>query len=385
MQLSLKILLPVAPGGVGPGYTCLSISSHLADGHVNLQVFMPVWRALTRPAWLNLGLPRLAAVLPYRWIRPFAVQTTEQKFLNSISPGDVVYLWSECSLELAYALRRRGIPVIREKFNTHKATALQILDEAYIRVGLKPTHGLTRERIEKESEELNIADYVFSPSSMVTRSLLENGVRIEQILESSYGWEPKRLAIKECRTRRHDGLTVLFVGTVCIRKGAHLLLQAWCKSRIRGHLLLAGSVETALAERYSDLLNRTDVVALGFVRDVASLYASADLFAFPSIEEGDPLVTYEAMACGLPSIVSPMGAGRGVQDQKQGFVIDPYNIEAWTNALIQLAGSEELRKSFRCAAQSRAQLFTWERVGASRRKLILARFGDQNYLNQSVR
>ena len=48
--------------------------------------------------------------------------------------------------------------------------------------------------------------------------------------------------------------------------------------------------------------------------------AAADVFVFPSLFEGSAVVTYEALACGLPSVVTP-DAGSVVRDGVEGFVV----------------------------------------------------------------
>ncbi|MEG4235840.1 glycosyltransferase family 4 protein [Microcoleus sp. Pol11C3] len=96
-------------------------------------------------------------------------------------------------------------------------------------------------------------------------------------------------------------------------------------------------------------------------------------FAFPSLEEGSPLVTYEAMANGLPVLTSPMGAGSIARDGKDGIIVSPYDEEALVTGLQQLAGCAELRLRMSDSARSRAQEFTWEKVARRRAELVLER------------
>ena len=146
----------------------------------------------------------------------------------------------------------------------------------------------------------------------------------------------------------------------------HLLLEAWKQAGIRGRLVLAGFLEPELKNLCADSLGPGNVVLPGFVRDVAGLYAEADIFAFPSLEEGGPQVTYEAMACGLPVIVSPMGAGAAARDGQDGYVIEPYDSAGWIAALQKLSADAALRAQMGNTARSRAQEFVWENVGRLR-------------------
>ena len=115
-------------------------------------------------------------------------------------------------------------------------------------------------------------------------------------------------------------------------------------------------------------------MVLDFVRDIGALYRSADIFVFPSLEEGAPLVTYEAAACGLPVITTPMGAASIVRHNREGLVIDPYDSASWI-AAIRVFSREipERRRSMRTAAVERAQSFHWSAVARRRRQQVLDR------------
>src|SRR5206468_4351850 len=95
----------------------------------------------------------------------------------------------------------------------------------------------------------------------------------------------------------------------------------------------------------------------------ATVYAAADVFIFPTHEEGGPQVIYEAAACGLASIVSPMGAGRIVRDQQECLIIDPLEVAYVAAAIRNLAEDRELRRQFGRNAARRANQFTWADAG----------------------
>ncbi len=70
-----------------------------------------------------------------------------------------------------------------------------------------------------------------------------------------------------------------------------MLLRAWEKAGIKGRLLLCGSMEPAIAETCKIILARSDVIDQDYTSDIAFAYREADFFAFPSLEEGGPMVT----------------------------------------------------------------------------------------------
>ena len=152
-----------------------------------------------------------------------------------------------------------------------------------------------------------------------------------------------------------------------------MLLRAWEKAGIKGRLLLCGSMEPAIAETCSRILARSDVIHRDYTRDIALAYREADFFAFPCLEEGGPMVTYEAMAHGLPVLTSPMGGGSFGREGKDGIIVSPYDEEALVTGLQQLAGCAELQLRMSDSALERAQEFTWEKVARRRAQLVLER------------
>jgi glycosyltransferase involved in cell wall biosynthesis len=206
---------------------------------------------------------------------------------------------------------------------------------------------------------------------MVTSSRLKTGLPPHKILDSSYGWDPQRFSGTNRLLPPCEGITILFVGTICVRKGAHLLLDYWARSKLRGRLVLAGAMEPPIKKACASVLARDDVKVLNYVSDVGALYRSADIFAFPTLEEGGPQVTYEACGCGLPVITTPMGAGRIAVNDKEGFVLDPYDASGWITAMQALAEDVPRRRTMGLAARESAELFRWDLVSARRKQQVL--------------
>src|SRR5690606_13840855 len=143
-------------------------------------------------------------------------------------------------------------------------------------------------------------------------------------------------------------------------------LRAWERSEIKGRLVLVGSLDGTLASLSKEQLSRSDVIRFPFQTDIASYYRSANVFVFPSLVEGGPQVTYEAAACGLPIIASPMGSGRLVRHGIEGFVVDPYDIEAWVEALRELDRNQELRAAMGAKANANVRPYAWSTIGNQR-------------------
>ena len=262
--------------------------------------------------------------------------------------------------------------------NCHRGTAKAILDEAYRRIGIPPRHTITEASVISEQNALNSSDYIFCANQMVENSLLENGLPHGKIISASYGWDPARFSGSKKLLSPSDDITLVFAGTISVRKGCHLLLDYWARSKVRGRLVLAGRIEDTIKDNFARLLGRDDVVVLDYVDDIASLYRSADIFVFPTLEEGGPQVTYEACGCALPVITTPMGAGRIVRHGQEGFVLDPYDADGWIDAIRNLAEHHQQRRAFGLSAKARAKKFEWNSVAHRRRRQILERINDRH-------
>ena len=368
----LRSIYPLYNSGQGVAYTCLSICEHLGDSSLKVESWFPSSDARARRPFVHDVYPRWLMPLMFRLPEPGQrlARGLERAFVKALQPGDIAYMWPGISMETHQRIKDRGITIVAERINCHTQLAKRVLDREYERMGWKGSHSITDESAEGEVKELALADFIYAPNPFVVDSLLESGVAREKILPVSYGWEPERMKGTGRLLEKEEGLTVLFVGRLCIRKGIHLLLEAWKRSGVKGRLLFAGAVEPGIAEQFAEQLARPDVVKLGHTMDIGSVYRSADVFVFGSLEEGGPMVTYEAMGCGLPVLVSPMGAGPA-RDGIDGFVIDPHDIDGWAAALRRFAEDAELLKRMGIAAQERAQEFIWEKVAERRRVALL--------------
>ncbi|WP_128945247.1 glycosyltransferase family 4 protein [Bradyrhizobium zhanjiangense] len=382
LSFSTGVLMPLPLTGKGVGYTCGSLAEAMVDQNFGVTIVTPRSRWPLPLVEVIEALPAWKRYFPYGWVKNSASRSMEAAFLSYLdrcrSCRLAAYLWPSASMELLQELKRRDVTVFREQFNCHTKTAKTILDRAYGKIGVAPMHGITDTIVDRETKILEAMDYIFCPNQPVESSLLENGVSKGKCLETAYGWDPVRLSGKNRLLPSNSGLTAVFVGIIGVRKGAHLILDYWAKSGVTGRLVLAGRMEPVIKEKYSDLLARDDVTVLDYVEDVGSLYRSADIFVFPSLEEGGPQVTYEACACGLPVITTSMGAGRIVRNEREGLVLDPYDAVGWIAAIRRLAEDTELRQRMSVAALEHAQRFTWSAVASRRREQMIGRLGYGN-------
>jgi glycosyltransferase involved in cell wall biosynthesis len=93
----------------------------------------------------------------------------------------------------------------------------------------------------------------------------------------------------------------------------------------------------------------------GFQEDVRSYMQAASAFILTSHLEGLPLSVLEAMACGVPCIVTNVGgSAEAVQDQVVGLVVPPASVDAAADAIMYLATNPCERTVMACNARERA-------------------------------
>jgi glycosyltransferase involved in cell wall biosynthesis len=101
------------------------------------------------------------------------------------------------------------------------------------------------------------------------------------------------------------------------------------------------------------------------------LFASHDIFLFPSLMEGLPSVLLEAMASGMPVVTAETcGMPDVVEDGFNGLLVPPADAAAIEDAVLRLAASSELRQSLGRAAQRVMARYTWERSALMLDKLF---------------
>ncbi|MEO6861312.1 MAG: glycosyltransferase family 4 protein [Microcoleus sp.] len=369
-MLKLTALFPIHSTNRGISDVFFSVCKEWQGPELKARMVVPSCDRECRGPNVVEAIPSFLAKLYYR-SPSLPIIKTEKRFLKDLKDFDVAYLWPGISFDTFKSVNKHSKPIFAERVNSYQSQAKRILDDAYSRLGLEPQHSITPESIQDEKEQLKVIDFLFCPSPIVAKSFQAAGVPEEKLLLTTEGWSPQRFPNYQFQKPPKDEVNVLFLGSVCVRKGVHLLLRAWELAGIKGTLTIFGSIEPAIAQTCSHWLKRPDVVHFDYAFDYSSAYREADFFAFPSLEEGSALVIYEAMGHGLPILASPMGGGGIVRDGIDGIILEPYDTDAWVEGLRKLSNSPDLRAKMGAAARQRALELTWPQVSARRGEQIL--------------
>jgi len=146
--------------------------------------------------------------------------------------------------------------------------------------------------------------------------------------------------------KRDNGLRLLCVSRLIKRKGIEHLIEAIADLKEYDiSLVIAGEGDQKGAlQNLSNVLGVTSkIVFKGYVRHdcLNELYSSSDVFILPSLNEGMSNTVLEAMACGLPIVITDTG-GTAELFNENGFIIGKKNKEAIVEALQKFLGNKEL-------------------------------------------
>lgn len=105
----------------------------------------------------------------------------------------------------------------------------------------------------------------------------------------------------------------------------------------------------------------------GFItgEELATAYASSDIFLFPSVTETFGNVTLEAMSSGLPCIVADATGSKSlVESGVNGYLVPPRNTGKFARCVQEVAENDELCKKMGKIARQKALAYSWNNVNA---------------------
>ena len=322
----------------------------------------------------RLGLPReLGRNL---WAKEYALQAVWRglpaRFAAALeSPicdrwqEAVIRAWTDCDTVeavigaiadrvVAFA-KRRGCRVIGHPVCAHPQTVATHVGRAFAELGLDPAEAMPT-ALSRRLAEVELCDRILVDSRFVAQSYVASGVDASRIVVVCPGVDPVRFRPRRPGERDRSTFRVVCVGTITPRKGQHLLLEAWRRLRLpRAELVLVG-----LPGLHAAAVTRGNLgsyvhhprIPHAALRD---LLVRASVFVLPSVEDGFAQAAFEAMACGLPVIVSShVGMSDSVRHEVDGFVVPAFDVDAIAAHLELLYRDEALADGMGEAAATTA-------------------------------
>jgi glycosyltransferase involved in cell wall biosynthesis len=211
-----------------------------------------------------------------------------------------------------------------------------------------------------EKRLLSRADAVVAENAEIERELVAAGFTQSLVHVIPAGVETERFTPVEEKRRLAERRRLGFEGSKVVvtcgrfdlrHKRQDLLLAAWRLARLDGWrlVLIGDGPDRARIEALARGIQPPPIFA-GWQRDLRPYFAASDLFAFPTNFEGSGLALLEALACGLPAIVSARPPF--VRLRPEGAVLVQNDAHSWADALVELSSDEAARRALAGRARS---------------------------------
>ncbi|HYX23249.1 MAG TPA: glycosyltransferase family 4 protein [Thermoanaerobaculia bacterium] len=360
-QHSHQAALALAGAGMLAGYW----SGVPALARHRRRVPAPLWRRFVRYASVPLPpervrwapwVPALRRLGP--WADFLACRLFDRWAAARLRPGaaDAVVACEISALATFRKARRLGMLTVLDAAATHHRTQ----DRFH---GFPEPADLHRRITAVKDAEIALADQIFTVSELARRSYLEAGVPPERVHRVPLGVDVELFTPAAGETPKREGTTFVFAGAATRVKGLDLLLAAFARVREiepAARLLVIGP-----AGDCSSLLDPTappGVTVLGPLpqAEVAARFAAADCLVLPSRNESFGMVVPEALAAGLPALVSErVGARDLVTEDRTGWIVPVEDVEALTRRMIWCVRHPEEVRALRSTCRRAAEDAGW--------------------------
>ncbi|MEY2484084.1 MAG: hypothetical protein QOK24_2612 [Verrucomicrobiota bacterium] len=285
-----------------------------------------------------------------------------QKRLNI----DAVYAYEDGALRTFETAGELGLRCIYDLPIAYWETSRRLLQhEAQRYPQWEPTLGATRdsdEKLARKTRELELARIVICPSKFVLDSLPEETRLTRKCVVIPFG-SPPYMTHESHRTYEKP-LRLLFAGALTQRKGLADLFAAM-------KLVASREVELVVMGSLLQPMRFYREQCPNFIyegpRDhdaVLRLMRSCDVLVLPSIVEGRALVQQEALACGLPLIVTRNAGGEDlIVEGETGFLVPPGNPTALAEKIEWFVENAGQLPAMRLAARAKSAELTWPAYG----------------------
>jgi glycosyltransferase involved in cell wall biosynthesis len=277
---------------------------------------------------------RLTEPFLHRWFSKWASRAVAADY-------DSVFAFSGIAEELFTSMTGRKTLRTLVRASSHIATQSRLLEEEEQRVG-RPIDKPSRWMIAREQREYAVADAVVVLSTFALNSFREHGFPPEKLHLNLLGGDVRHfrpaadvVAQRSQRITSGQPLRVLTVGTFSARKGALDLAEMARRLDKNFQFRFVGSVTPEVREAATLPI---EFMGMQPQRDLPAFYNWADLFVFPTIEDGFPVVLAQAQAAGLPIVATAnCSAADIVTPGKTGWILPIRSPDAFVERLTWLA------------------------------------------------
>ncbi|MGD6932920.1 MAG: glycosyltransferase family 4 protein [Candidatus Bathyarchaeia archaeon] len=203
-------------------------------------------------------------------------------------------------------------------------------------------------------------------------SIIHNGVDTEEFTPPA---QETKATLRQKNGFSENDFYILFIGgPSCERKGFGFIVKALIDLPENVHLIVVG----ASFEKYRTLVSQlglvNKVIFVPYIDDIREIYWISDVFVLPTIYDPFPLAALEAMASGLPVIVSSHAGTKDIiSDGQNGLLLsNPSNVSELSAHLRTLIRSDKTRRTIAAEGRLIAEKLSWENMS----KEVLRLYND---------
>jgi glycosyltransferase involved in cell wall biosynthesis len=286
---------------------------------------------------------------------------------------DCTFGFSSASLELLKHEKLNGVRTVLDQIDGARVEEKIIEEEEKrhrrLSLGYSP---IPEEYFARLEEEWSVADCVLVNSQWSYDALSTQGVPRHKlrIVPLAYESPNESMGAGAERVERRSELRVLWLGSLCLRKGLYYALEAATQlEKCPVSFTFAGPLLVDLSE----VALPANVKYVGRIprSQAADLYRAHDVFILPTLSDGFAITQIEAMSYGLP-VIATARCGKVVEDGISGLIVEPYSGNAIARALLHLLEGEFLEQ-MREEATARAKVFKPAQVWPGYRRVLAGR------------
>ena len=189
-----------------------------------------------------------------------------------------------------------------------------------------------------------LKDFIIEEKLCSPKKIHVIGVGSSNGIDTNY-FNPKlfsdsdKTILKEKLLIKEKDFIFVFLGRVVRDKGINELIYAFKNlNRRNSKLLIVGPYESELSpllhETKDEIERNENIIHVGYQEDVRPYLAISDILVFPSYREGFPNAVMQAVAMGLPAIVTDInGCNEIIKEKENGIIIPTKDYEALINAM----------------------------------------------------
>lgn len=286
--------------------------------------------------------------------------------LKRYKDASIYHGWPSMALESFDEATRLNMFTSTEGSSSHPLSQIRLVNEEYQRHGVNitlDTHALS---VRRAVNALALVDQIFCASPFVMDSMLQQGISQSKLTLCPFGYDQNLFFPED--NKQSEKLIFIFAGSVMYRKGIQYLLPAFSRLNLKNaELWVIGAIHNEMNAFVNDHRHSSNISFLNPENyiEYSKVIRKGHVFVFPSIEEGSAMVTYEAMASGLP-IITTFNSGSVARDGLDGFIVPIRDIDALSEKILEFYNNHNKIKTMGSSASNYIQEFSWEKHGQTR-------------------